>query len=125
MKFFNINNDIIKAAQENDFSLVQELSRNHNLDFRDKNGKTPLFYAVENENIEMCEFLLDKGVNLYIRDDRSLMAIHYAVMLNNEKIINLFMKKDFRYDINYIVEECRGISIKDNRKILSFIKKIF
>lgn len=125
MKIFNISDDIVSAAQKNDLDTVRKLSKNYNLDFRDKNGKTALFYAVENENIEMCKFLISKKVNLYMKDDRNLMAIHYAVMLKNNEIIKLFKENGFNISIHIIEEECKGISIKDERKLLNFIKKIF
>ena len=125
MKIFNISDDIVSAAQKNDLDTVRKLSKNYNLDFRDKNGKTALFYAVENENIEMCKFLISKKVNLYMKDDRNLMAIHYAVMLKNNEIIELFKENGINISIHIIEDESKGISIKDERKLLNFIKKIF
>lgn len=125
MKIFNLKNDIIKAAVENDLILIKELSKTYNLNFSDKNGKTPLFYAVLNESIEMCKFLMEQNVDMYIRDDRNLMAIHYAIILKNNEIIQLFKDRNFKDDLRFIEDECKDISIKDDRKFLTFIKKVF
>lgn len=118
-------NDIIKATQNNDYSLVENLLNNVNIDYKDKNGKTALFYAVLEHNIDLCNLLIEKGANPYIKDDRNLMPIHYAVLTNNYDIINLFYEHNFKYSIDVIKKEIENIKIEDNRIFLKFLKKIF
>ena len=117
--------DIIKATQNNDYKVVESLLKNTNIDYRYKDGKTALFYAVLEHNIDLCGLLIEAGANLYIRDDRNLMAIHYAALSNNNDIINLFYEHNFKYSLDKIKNEIKDIEIKDNRLFLKFLKKLF
>ena len=117
--------DIIKATQNNDYVLVKNLLKNTNIDFKDKNGRTALFYAVLEHNIDLCNLLIENGANIYVKDDRNLMPIHYAALNNNIDIINLFYEHNFKYSLDIINSEIKNISTEDNRIFLNFIKKIF
>ncbi|MBX9136165.1 MULTISPECIES: ankyrin repeat domain-containing protein [unclassified Clostridium] len=117
--------DIIKATQNNDYKVVEGLIKVSNIDYRDKDGKTALFYAVLEHNIDLCSLLIEEGANLYIKDDRNLMAIHYAALCNNNDIINLFYEHDFKYSLDKIKNEIIDIEIKDKRIFLKFLKKLF
>ena len=111
--------DIIKATQNNDYKLVETLIKNSNIDYRDKDGKTALFYAVLEHNIDLCNLLMEKGANMYIKDDRNLMPVHYAAL------INLFYEHNFKYSIDTIKSEIKNIEIRDKRLFLKFLKKLF
>lgn len=117
--------DIIKATQNNDYKVVEGLIKVSNIDYRDKDGKTALFYAVLEHNIDLCSLLIEEGANLYIKDDRNLMAIHYAALCNNNDIINLFYEHDFKYSLDKIKNEVIDIEIKDKRIFLKLLKKLF
>ena len=56
--------DIIKATQNNDYKVVEGLIKVSNIDYRDKDGKTALFYAVLEHNIDLCSLLIEEGANL-------------------------------------------------------------
>lgn len=117
--------DIIKATQNNDYKLVETLLKNGNIDYKDKDGKTALFYAVLEHNIDLCNLLIENGANVYIKDDRNLMPIHYAALTNNYDIINLFYEHNFEYSIDTIKSEIKNIEIQDKRIFLKFFKKLF
>lgn len=118
-------NDLIKATQNNDYFLVENLLKNVNIDFKDKNGRTALFYAVLENNIDLCNLLIEKGANIYIKDDRNLLAIHYAALTNNSDITNLFYEHNFKYSLDEVQNEIKYIELEDKRIFFKLLKKIF
>ena len=80
-----------------------------------------MFYAVLEHNIDLCNLLIENGANVYIKDDRNLMPIHYAALTNNYDIINLFYEHNFEYSIDTIKSEIKNIEIQDKRIFLKFL----
>lgn len=125
MKWFDlISKDIIKATINNDLELVKKLSQTMNIDFKNKDGKSALFYACMNGNIDICKFLIHKGAKIDTRDDRNLMPIHYALLTNKNEIINLLCEIG-EFDLDIIKTEIENVELEDKRVFLNFIKKIF
>ena len=119
-------NDIIYATQKNNIELVKELIKNSNIDFKDKNHKSAIFYAVENDNLEILDLLIDNGANVYIKDDRGLTIFHYALLHENSKLIDfLINRKKLNFDVEKVREDVKDIEINDDRFFLKLIKKIF
>ena len=119
-------NDIIYATQKNNIELVKKLIKNSNIDFKDKNHKSAIFYAVENDNLEILDLLIDNGANVYIKDDRGLTIFHYAILYENSNLIDfLINRKKLNFDVEKVREEVKDIEINDDRFFLKLIKKIF
>lgn len=116
--------DIITETQKNNYDAVNELVKKVNLDYKDKNHKTALFYAIENKNVKMIDLLINNNANINIKDDRGLLPIHYAVLVNDEEVMKYFIEKGLISDIEKIKKEISGINLKDTRYFLSIIKKI-
>lgn len=81
----SINNEeqtlLHKASMEENKNLADILFKHGaERNFRDKNGKTPLFY-VKNKNI--LTFLLGKGINPNIVDNQGRTIVHEFVMKND------------------------------------------
>lgn len=125
MSIFKIN-DIISATKNNDIELVKSLIKISNVDYKDKNHKSAIFYAVENSNIDILDLLINNGANVYIKDDRGLTIFHYVILSEDNILIQyLFNSKKFNIDIKKISEEVKNINVKDDRILLNIIKKIF
>jgi ankyrin repeat protein len=61
------------AAQDGDLQRVKELiSDGHPLDIIDEAGKTPLHYAVENENFEVSKSLIEAGADVNAHDEKTI-----------------------------------------------------
>ena len=74
------SNDIISATKNNDIELVKTLIKSSNVDYKDKNHKSAIFYAVENSNIEILDLLINNGANVYMKDDIGLTIFYYVVL---------------------------------------------
>ena len=124
MKIFGCN-DIISATRNNNLKLVEELIKSCNIDYKDRNHKSAIFYAVDNCNIEILDLLIDNVGNLYIRDDRGLTIFHYIILNENNILIDYFInKKKIIFNIEKVKEEVKDIKVKDDRVFLNIIKKI-
>ncbi|GLB52212.1 ankyrin repeat-containing protein [Neptunitalea chrysea] len=55
----------------------------------DKNGVTPLIYAIQFKNLPMVELLLEKGADKSQKDATGKSPFEYAVFSKNQEIINL------------------------------------
>ncbi len=120
------SNDIISATKNNDIELVKSLIKSSNVDYKDKNHKSAIFYAVENSNIEILDLLINNGANVYMKDDRGLTIFHYVVLSGDKILIDYFFnRKKFNVDIKNIKKDVKDINIKDDRILLNIIKKIF
>lgn len=67
------------------------------INFKDKSGKTPLFYA---NNFEMLKYLLSNGANPNILNKKGKTALHEFVAKNNYK--NVLELLDYKADPNII-----------------------
>lgn len=92
------NNNLIKSIEFNDLKKVKEyLNKDKsNINNLNKNGISPLHIAVISGNLEIINFLLDKGANPNIKSlSKKQTPLHYAYIFKStktHKIINLLLK---------------------------------
>jgi len=105
------------ASYINNKNIVGYLLKqdNINLDIKDEDGRTPLFYAILSNNNSIAFKLIKNGANINFIDNLGMTPIFYAVFSKNVEIINvlireaesnkidILMKKDFyqRSPLNY------------------------
>ena len=81
-------------------------SNTSNPNFADHNGQTPIYRAIEHENIEAIDLLLDHGAKIDISDHQGRTPLHIAAMKNNAALVLKFLElganpnaKDYREKI--------------------------
>lgn len=86
---------IIEAIQENNYHLVDYyIKERDTLNCIDSIGRTPLMYAVLNENMLIIDLLLRNKVDINIKDkDNYKIALHYAVEKGNFEICKKLIEK--------------------------------
>lgn len=67
------------------------LTKDANVNCKNKCGKTPLLIAVENRNMELAEVLLTCGANVNIPDFRGKSPLQAAIDENDEEMIDLLI----------------------------------
>jgi ankyrin repeat protein len=96
----------LKAVRDNDLSGVR-LHLSHswgNLNVKDATGKTGLMYAVEAENRQLVDELLNanKAVcNPNLEDAKGMTALMYAIQKNNLIITEILLKEGSGVNVNY------------------------
>ncbi|MCX8028556.1 MAG: ankyrin repeat domain-containing protein [Brevinematales bacterium] len=74
-------------------------SKGLNFKFKDdKNGQTPLHYAVGSGEYSMVEFLVDIGLDVNEKTSYGLTPLHIAVDRDNKKIVDLLLRRGARVD---------------------------
>ena len=69
-------------------SISSLINQKKNLEYTDKNGRTPLFYAVAYDRKEIVKLLISKGEKINIKDKKGNTPIYYA---KNEGMKELLM----------------------------------
>ena len=86
---------IKNALAENNLNLLKlfiEKGKN-NVNTKNKNGKTPLHLAIENDCEEdIIRYLIQNGANLDVKDTYDLVPLHYAAERANVKAVELLIE---------------------------------
>lgn len=61
--------------------------------FVDKDGKTPLHYAVERSDISFAEFLITNGIDKDTNDNKHITPLYLAVYLGDRQMVEFLTKK--------------------------------
>lgn len=70
--------EIVKIKQ-----LINSFENKSNINIKDKNGNTALFYAVNNSNIKMVKLLLKNEANVNAKDKSGSTILDYAFFSSN------------------------------------------
>jgi ankyrin repeat protein len=81
----NFNNAIDTKA------ILMTLDRGTNINFQNKEGNTPLYYAVYDGKIETTKFLLSNGANPNIQNEDNIAPLHLAIVFGNIEIIEFLL----------------------------------
>lgn len=61
-------------------------------DVVDNNGQTPVFYAIKCNKADMVEYLLKKGINLEIKDNKGTSLVQEANRRKRPQIVEMLIK---------------------------------
>src|SRR5660398_280619 len=74
-------------------TVVFRLKPKANVNARDRQAYTPLFYAVMNDHRDLVRALLTKGADVNAKDAEGATPLFYAVREGLQEIANLLMAK--------------------------------
>lgn len=87
------------AARYGTTEMVAICCSLNNLNALDTEGKTPLIWAVQSDNLDGAQVLIQKGADPYKTDYLGYSILHYAVLTKNIELIKLILK-NVNLDIN-------------------------
>jgi ankyrin repeat protein len=110
------NIDINKSIDEEGFGILHfAISRDCNAkmitllldagadkDKQDIDLETPLYYAIQNRNLDIVQLLIDNGANINIRDRGMSTALHGAAFLQDTDIVRLLINSGAHINIGNI-----------------------
>ena len=93
LAFSDVNNNLIEASKLGNESLVKDLiEQGLDVNARDKEGKTSLYYAVIQEDQKVTEILLQNQANVNITDNNGKTPLHLAVLFNQQEGVRLLFQ---------------------------------
>ncbi|KYG66260.1 hypothetical protein AZI86_04160 [Bdellovibrio bacteriovorus] len=85
---------VMKAAASGQVQELKSLiAKKSNLNTKDKNGNTALFFAISNDHTEAAKILIEGGAELTNFNENGDSALVTAVSFNNTTLIELILKK--------------------------------
>ncbi len=86
---------LYSAVKSDNYEEVQSLlSKKVNVNSIDKNGKTPLHWAVGIGHKEVVEALLGKGADVNTKNNYGNIPLHWAVGIGHKEIVEALLDKD-------------------------------
>lgn len=82
--------ETIRNPRRTDFQTV--LARTQDLNFVDKNGRTPLYYAIERNNAAQIRALLQYGADPALPDFKGYTAIHHAAVIPGGESLKVMLE---------------------------------
>ena len=79
-------------------TVIQLINKEHDINYRDPQGYTPLISAILNNDVELVKILLKAGANVNLKYQNGFTALMYALVYCKEAIKEL-LKSD-KLDIN-------------------------
>ena len=87
--------DIFQACKKGKLTNVQYLIEklNHDPNKKDDNDKTVLYYAYEEDNLPIVEYLISKGANIEVKDKDGATPLHYSCINGHLQITAYLISK--------------------------------
>lgn len=85
------NNKLILACQKGDYDECVQLINNDKelINEVDLCKRNALFYAIENQDLKLINFLIDQQINISHRDKDGYTVLNLAVICGNKQIVEL------------------------------------
>lgn len=114
----------IKAAKYD--KAISLINKGSNLELKDENGLTPLFYSIKENHVELVKALINKGVNINSLDTNGNTPLNFAIENGKEAIANHLIDFGAEANIkNNVGHDTIALSILNNYNELTekLIKK--
>jgi ankyrin repeat protein len=100
-KLKSIEDILFFLIEENNKIEFQTLIEKYcvDIDIRDKKLNTFIIRAVQTDNIEIVNYLIEKGAKLNLQNNYGNTALHYAILNKNFKIVDLLIKNGANEEI--------------------------
>jgi ankyrin repeat protein len=129
--YFNRDKEIFVAIQNRDISKVQNLlNKDVSLSIKDKNGNTPILYAVKMGALSIVKLLYKNGADIYASNNENQNGLHLAVINSHSQTlkyliwrnVSLYQKDDYKkipmdYALNNKIKNILIASYKANEKL--------
>ncbi|WP_265024828.1 MULTISPECIES: ankyrin repeat domain-containing protein [unclassified Wolbachia] len=125
-KQLNLDKELLIAAEKGDLEKVREsIRRGANVNIQDRQGWTPLFWAIQKNNFNIIELLLDNSADIKVKDNEGWTPLHWAVQLGSLNVVKYFVEKGA--DVNALTADGRApldiAKDKGHNKIVEYLEE--
>ena len=117
---------IFKAIESDDIDYIRrrvemfgeqpnEIYLKNQFNIKNNKGDTPLHRAIIHRNIEMCELLIEGGVNVNIKDGHGNTPLHYATYKGYTEIVQLLINSNADMNIKHAATGRTALHLAINR----------
>jgi len=98
-------------------------SSNLDVNYKDREGRTPLIHAVLKGNMPIVKFLIEKKANINAQDKAGQAAIHFATLLEKIDIVTLLLKNGANPLIKVMGKLPWQLILTPNLELINILKK--
>ncbi len=97
------------------------IAKGADVNLRSSNGKTPLFFAVQNNLLDMAKLLLDAGAkhDLVAYKKNEFTPLVVAVDRTNLAMVELLLQPQYKIDVNQLIDGRNALHYLTNKKKIS------
>ena len=92
---------LFNYVQNNDYEKLVSLIENQDsidLNKLNEEGKSPIFIAVENDNLQITKLLIKNNINIHYIYDDTISILGLSILKGNKEIIKLILNSDSLID---------------------------
>ncbi|WP_264338859.1 ankyrin repeat domain-containing protein [Wolbachia endosymbiont (group A) of Cheilosia soror] len=93
-KQLDLDKELLIAAEKGDIEKVRDsIRQGANVNVQGRQGWTPVFWAIQKNNFNIIELLLDNSADIKVKDNEGWTPLHWAVQLGSLDIVECLVER--------------------------------
>ncbi|WP_264707649.1 ankyrin repeat domain-containing protein [Wolbachia endosymbiont (group A) of Acrocera orbiculus] len=134
-KQLDLDKELLISTEKGDLEKVRDsIRQGANVNVQGRQDWTPVFWAIQKNNFNIIELLLDNNADIKVKDNEGWTPLHWAVQLDSLNVVKYLVEKgadvnaltaDGRAPLDIAKEKFRGLSENEERNdIVQFLEKL-
>ncbi|WP_265021563.1 ankyrin repeat domain-containing protein [Wolbachia endosymbiont (group A) of Icerya purchasi] len=124
-KQLDLDKELLISTEKGDLEKVRDgIRQGANVNVQDGQGWTPVFWAIQKNNFNIVELLLDNNADIKVKDNEGWTPIHWAVQLGSLDVVKRLVERGA--DVNALTADVRtpyDLAINQNyREIKEYLR---
>ncbi|WP_265022323.1 ankyrin repeat domain-containing protein [Wolbachia endosymbiont (group B) of Ischnura elegans] len=124
-KQLDLDKELLISTEKGDLEKVRDgIRQGVNVNVQGRQGWTPVFWAIQKNNFNIVELLLDNNADIKVKDDEGWTPIHWAVQLGSLDVVKRLVERGA--DVNALTADGRtpyDLAINQNyREIKEYLR---
>ncbi|WP_264377026.1 ankyrin repeat domain-containing protein [Wolbachia endosymbiont (group B) of Ochlodes sylvanus] len=93
-KQLDLDKELLISTEKGDLEKVRDgIRQGANVNVQDGQGWTPVFLAIQNNNFNIVELLLDNSADIKVKDNEAWTPLHWAVQLGSLDVVERLVER--------------------------------
>ncbi|WP_264707159.1 ankyrin repeat domain-containing protein [Wolbachia endosymbiont (group A) of Acrocera orbiculus] len=93
-KQLDLDKELLISAEEGDLEKIRDsIRQGANVNVQGRQGWTPVFWAIQKNNFNIVELLLDNSADIKVKDNEGWTPLHWAVQLDLLNMVKYLAEK--------------------------------